>query len=104
MAYLKNLPVREIKIDRAFVTAMDTDGSDAAIVRSCLELARNLNLTVVAEGVETCEVWQQLVDLGCPAAQGYFLSRPLPAAELTKWIGDHRSTDPAPLAAAATTT
>ena len=52
--------------------------SDAAIVRSSLELARNLNLEVVAEGVETQAVWDQLTDLGCSSAQGYFLSRPLP--------------------------
>jgi diguanylate cyclase len=92
MAYLKNLPVHEIKIDRAFVANMDSDLSDAAIVRSSLELARNLKLTVVAEGVETQAVWQQLTDLGCPAAQGYFLSRPLPAADVAHWMADHQAT------------
>ena len=92
MAYLKNLPVHEIKIDRAFIVNMDTDARDAAIVRSSLELARNLNLTVVAEGVETRAVWQQLTDLGCPAAQGYFLSRPLPAADFARWMADYETT------------
>jgi EAL domain-containing protein (putative c-di-GMP-specific phosphodiesterase class I) len=91
MAYLKNLPVHEIKIDQSFVTNMDTDASDAAIVRSSLELARNLKLTVVAEGVETQAVWQQLADLGCPAAQGYLLSRPLPAADVAHWMADHQT-------------
>jgi diguanylate cyclase (GGDEF)-like protein len=86
MAYLKTLPVREIKIDRTFVTCMDRDESDAAIVRSSLELARNLHLDVVAEGVETAEVWRQLSDLGCGSAQGYFLSRPLPAADFRRWL------------------
>jgi diguanylate cyclase (GGDEF)-like protein len=90
MAYLKKLPVREIKIDRAFIAEMDVDDSDAAIVRSCLDLARNLNLTVVAEGVETQQVWDNLTALGCPAAQGYFLCRPIPSAELTKWMAGHR--------------
>jgi diguanylate cyclase (GGDEF)-like protein len=91
MAYLKNLPVHEIKIDRAFVAHMDTDVRDAAIVRSSLELARNLKLSVVAEGVETQVVWEQLTDLGCPAAQGYLLSPPLPAAAVAQWMADYRT-------------
>jgi diguanylate cyclase (GGDEF)-like protein len=86
MAYLKKLPVHELKIDRTFVTRMDQDVSDAAIVRSSLELARNLSLEVVAEGVETPEVWERLTDLGCDVAQGYYLQRPIPAEELTKWL------------------
>ena len=90
MAYLKKLPVDELKIDRAFVTGMAQDPSDAAIVRSSLELARNLNLQVVAEGVETEEVWRQLTDLGCESAQGFFLSRPLAAAEFIKWHTAHQ--------------
>jgi diguanylate cyclase (GGDEF)-like protein len=89
MAYLKKLPVAEIKIDRTFVTEMDVDASDAAIVRSSLDLARNLNLEVVAEGVETQAVWDQLTDLGCTSAQGYFLSRPLPAREFERWLRSH---------------
>lgn len=86
LAYLKNLPVSELKIDRAFITNLETDLSDEAIVRSCLELARNLNLTVVAEGVETREVWLHLTDFGCPAGQGYFLARPMPVADFTRWL------------------
>jgi diguanylate cyclase (GGDEF)-like protein len=90
LAYLKALPVRELKIDRTFITGMETDASDAAIVRYCLELARNLDLTVVAEGVETHEVWQHLTELGCPMAQGFFLSRPLPAAAVGPWMAEHQ--------------
>jgi diguanylate cyclase len=89
MAYLKRLPVNEIKIDRTFLTVLDSDASDAAIVRSSLELARNLNLEVVAEGVETRAVWDQLTHLGCHSAQGYFLSPPLPAAEFERWLAEH---------------
>ena len=86
MAYLKKLPVREIKIDRTFITSMNVDASDAAIVRSSLELARNLHLDVVAEGVETEEVWDQLTAFGCDSVQGFFLSRPLPPDELRTWL------------------
>jgi diguanylate cyclase len=89
MAYLKKLPVSEIKIDRTFITEMDRDASDAAIVRSSLELARNLNLEVVAEGVETQAVWDLLTDLGCTSAQGYFLSRPLAAEAFEAWHRAH---------------
>jgi EAL domain-containing protein (putative c-di-GMP-specific phosphodiesterase class I) len=87
LAYLKDLPVRELKIDRKFVNNMSEDGDDAFIVRSTIDLGRNLGLQVVAEGVETAEVWDQLASLGCDLAQGYYLSRPLPASELTAWLG-----------------
>jgi diguanylate cyclase (GGDEF)-like protein len=82
LAYLKQLPLDEVKIDRSFVAAMAEDSSDAVIVRSTIDLARNLGLEVVAEGVETAEVMQALADLRCDTAQGYYISRPLPAAEL----------------------
>jgi diguanylate cyclase (GGDEF)-like protein len=91
MTYLKRLPVHEIKIDKSFVTNMASDASDAAIVRSSLLLASNLALDVVAEGVETWEVWEQLGELGCPSVQGFFLSKPLPAAELAYWMSRHGS-------------
>jgi diguanylate cyclase (GGDEF)-like protein len=82
LAYLKRLPLDEVKIDRSFVAAMTDDENDAVIVRSTIDLARNLGLEVVAEGVETAEVMQALADLRCDTAQGYYISRPLPAAEL----------------------
>jgi EAL domain-containing protein (putative c-di-GMP-specific phosphodiesterase class I) len=90
LAYLKELPVSEMKIDKTFVADMEEDEGSFAIVRSCLELARNLNLGVVAEGVETVEVWDHLTALGCPTAQGYYLSRPLPAAAFASWLADHQ--------------
>jgi EAL domain-containing protein (putative c-di-GMP-specific phosphodiesterase class I) len=63
---------------------------DAVIVRSTIDLARNLGLQVVAEGVETEQAWHELNELGCTLAQGFYLSRPVPAAELTEWL-KHRS-------------
>jgi diguanylate cyclase len=65
---------------------MEEDENDAVIVRSTIDLGRNLGLRVVAEGVETAEAWRQLVALGCDIAQGYYLSRPIPAAELAAWL------------------
>jgi diguanylate cyclase len=86
LAYLKRLPVDELKIDKSFVMDMTTDADDATIVRSTVELARNLGLRVVAEGVETAEHWRELSRFGCHTAQGYYLSRPLPAGQLTHWL------------------
>ena len=71
LAYLKRLPVDAVKIDKSFVLGMSADGNDGAIVRSTIDLARNLGLRVVAEGVETSEIWTELRDLGCDFAQGY---------------------------------
>ncbi|HEV2812891.1 MAG TPA: EAL domain-containing protein, partial [Solirubrobacteraceae bacterium] len=82
---LKQLPVDEIKIDRSFVVGMADDHSDATIVRSTIDLARNLGLRVVAEGVEDVRVRDQLAGLGCDLGQGYFFSRPLEGAALTQW-------------------
>jgi diguanylate cyclase (GGDEF)-like protein len=82
LAYLRRLPVHTIKIDRSFVMTMCEDMNDATIVRSTIDLGRNLGLEVVAEGVETQEVWSELRALGCSVAQGYLLGRPVPAEEL----------------------
>jgi diguanylate cyclase (GGDEF)-like protein len=86
LAYLKRLPVDSVKIDKSFVMNMVTDENDAAIVRSTIDLARNLGLAVVAEGVEDEAIWQTLAALGCDFAQGHYLSMPLPAAELVGWL------------------
>jgi EAL domain-containing protein (putative c-di-GMP-specific phosphodiesterase class I) len=75
------MPVHEIKIDRSFVAAMATDSPSAAIVSSTVDLAHALGLRVVAEGIEDEATWRRLRDVGCDAAQGYHLSRPLPVAE-----------------------
>ena len=98
LAHLKRLPVSQLKIDASFVENLVTDQDDAAIVSSTIDLARNLGLSVVAEGVESMTTWQRLVELGCDFAQGYFLSRPLPAEQMTRWleerrIGSHRVRD-----------
>jgi diguanylate cyclase (GGDEF)-like protein len=82
LAYLKRLPVNELKIDRSFVMAMEQDVDDAKIVRSTIDLAHNLGLTVVAEGVENVSVLRLLAELQCDQAQGYHMCRPLPAAEM----------------------
>jgi EAL domain-containing protein (putative c-di-GMP-specific phosphodiesterase class I) len=86
LAYLKRLPITEIKIDRSFVMGMGTNDDDATIVRSTIDLGRNLGLEVVAEGVESEAIWKELRALGCTVAQGYYLSRPLPPAELGEWL------------------
>ena len=91
LAYLKGLPVDEIKIDRSFVIGMDHSEDDATIVRSTIDLGRNLGLEVVAEGVETEAVWDTLGSLGCTVAQGYYLSRPVPPAELRAWLTARRA-------------
>lgn len=90
LAYLKKLPVQELKIDRSFVMHMDANIEDEVIVRSTIELAHNMNMKVVAEGVEHAQVVDRLKQLGCDQAQGYFFSRPLPAAEFSAWASKHR--------------
>ena len=80
LAHLKDLPVDELKIDRAFITGLVDSQAEVAIVRSTIQLAHDLGLRVVAEGVETSAVLARLADLGCDAVQGYLLGRPSPAA------------------------
>jgi diguanylate cyclase (GGDEF)-like protein len=86
LAYLKRLPLDEVKIDRSFVSGMTEDENDMVIVRSTIDLARNLGLVVVAEGVESAEIMDELAALNCDTAQGFHLSRPLPADELAAWL------------------
>ncbi|HET9654523.1 MAG TPA: EAL domain-containing protein [Kineosporiaceae bacterium] len=86
LAYLQQLPVSKIKIDKSFVMPMVGDPAAAAIVRSVTDLARSLGLTVVAEGVEDQRTLDHLIDIECHLVQGYYLSRPIPAVELTEWI------------------
>ena len=86
LAYLKRLPVHELKIDKSFVAHMAVDESDAAIVRSTIGLAHDLGLSVVAEGVEDQKTWDLLAALGCDVAQGYFITRPLPPRGLNEWL------------------
>ncbi|HZR45913.1 MAG TPA: GGDEF domain-containing phosphodiesterase, partial [Candidatus Manganitrophaceae bacterium] len=86
LSYLQNLPVDQIKVDKSFVMHMTKNKGDAKIVHSTIELAHNLGLEVVAEGVETEEILDWLTEMGCDAAQGYFISKPLPPEDLTRWI------------------
>ena len=92
LQHLKKLPVNELKIDKSFVMNMASDDSDAVIVKSTIDLARNLRLRTVAEGVEDLAAWDVLAGMGCEVAQGFYLSRPVPAAELTRWLRTHQLT------------
>jgi len=86
LAYLHRLPVDQLKIDQAFVTPMATDAGSAAIVRAAIDLAHNLRLAVVAEGVEDRRSRDLLLALGCEMAQGYYISRPMPDDEVHRWL------------------
>ena len=86
LAYLKQLPVNELKIDKSFVMAMQTDSSDAKIVRSTIELAHGLGLSVVAEGVENADILLSLGSWHCDEAQGFHLARPMDADVLGAWV------------------
>ncbi|HEY4485688.1 MAG TPA: EAL domain-containing protein, partial [Nitrospiria bacterium] len=86
LAYIKNLPVEEIKIDKSFIINMVKNPNDAVIVRSTIDLVHNLNLKVVAEGVESQDIWDRLSALGCDEAQGYYMAKPMPAGDFTRWL------------------
>lgn len=85
LAYLQKLPIDAIKIDQSFVLGMTTSEDSAVIVRSTIEMAHNLGLRVVAEGVESRTIADRLAQQGCDAAQGYYISRPMPVAQYEKW-------------------
>ncbi len=91
LSYLMQLPVDQIKIDKSFVIDMAKDENAAVIVRSIIDLARNLHLQVVAEGVETKPICEQLATLGCELAQGYYIARPMAATDLPAWLQDWSS-------------
>jgi diguanylate cyclase (GGDEF)-like protein/PAS domain S-box-containing protein len=100
MAYLKRLPVDELKVDRSFVTHLRDNHNDAMIVRTTVDLGHNLGLRVVAEGVEDQATLNQLATLGCDSAQGYHLAKPMPPAQLATWLATQPqpappTTDPA---------
>ena len=86
LAYLRQLPVHELKIDGSFVTGMLADKQDEVIVRSTIDLGHNLGLQVVAEGVESFEVLRRLAEVGCDIAQGFCISEPIAAADLIGWL------------------
>ena len=86
LAYLKRLPVDELKIDKSFVLNMENDVGNAKIVRSTIDLGHNMGLRVVAEGIESEAVWRLLAALGCDQGQGYFMSRAIPGEQMAAWI------------------
>jgi diguanylate cyclase (GGDEF)-like protein len=95
LAYLRRLPVHELKIDKSFVIGMAADASDALIVRSTIDLAHNLGLSVVAEGVEDDATLDRLRAMGCDMVQGFLLSRPMGVAETAVWMRGSVWTKPA---------
>ena len=90
LAHLRRLLVSEIKIDKSFVVTMAANADDAIIVRSTIELAHSLGLRVVAEGIESKVVCDQLRALGCDIGQGYYLGRPVAGGELMDWLWEQR--------------
>jgi diguanylate cyclase (GGDEF)-like protein len=91
LGYLSSLPVHQLKIDKSFVSDMLDNRAHAAIVRSIVELGHNLGLQVVAEGIETGAVLHEVRKTGCDVGQGYLVARPMPIAELDRWLADRRS-------------
>ena len=89
LAYLRDLPVDQLKIDRTFVQNMENDADNAVIVRAVVDLARNLGLGTVAEGVENESTWELLTELGCGSAQGYVLARPMAADAFWSWLHEY---------------
>jgi EAL domain-containing protein (putative c-di-GMP-specific phosphodiesterase class I) len=85
LSYLQKLPVDSIKIDQSFVMPMVVNSDSAVIVRSTIELGHNLDLEVVAEGVDSQDVWNRLATLRCDVAQGYLVSMPMPAEQFSNW-------------------
>jgi diguanylate cyclase (GGDEF)-like protein len=86
LSYLKNLPIHTLKIDQSFIMDVASDQQDVAIVRSIIELGHNLGYKVVAEGVENVSSWDMLSSLGCDAAQGFHISKPLPENHFSSWL------------------
>jgi len=87
LAYLNRLPLHEVKIDRSFVQGIcSLDGGNATIIQATVDLGHRLGFKVVAEGVETQEAWDRLIELGCDIVQGYHIARPMPAADVLRWL------------------
>lgn len=88
LAYLKQFPIDKLKIDRSFIDGLPEDKNDIALTNSILDIARNLKIKTLAEGVENLEQQAYLTQLGCEEVQGYFYSRPIPEHEFTLWLND----------------
>jgi EAL domain-containing protein (putative c-di-GMP-specific phosphodiesterase class I) len=96
LAHLVRLPADELKVDRPFVAALCESPCAEAVVRTTVDLAGRLGLSVVAEGIETPDAWQRLAAIGCDTGQGYLISRPLAPSELTAWLLSDAPTPGAP--------
>ncbi|MGB5716270.1 MAG: EAL domain-containing protein [Gammaproteobacteria bacterium] len=94
LVYLKRLPVHTLKVDKSFVVDMDSDEENASIVRATIDLAHSLGLTVTAEGVETVAVLNRLQGMGCDYYQGYYVSKPMPKADMAAWLSKQREKMP----------
>ena len=86
LAYLKQLPVGELKIDKSFVRHMAEDQQDHKIVQSIIDLAHNLDMSVVAEGVENQQTLDMLIGMGCDYGQGFYFGRPMPIEDMPPWV------------------
>jgi EAL domain-containing protein (putative c-di-GMP-specific phosphodiesterase class I) len=93
LSYLRDLPVDELKLDGSFIFPMADDARAAALVASTIALAHSLGLRMVAEGVENDTAYTELKGLGCDQAQGFYMSRPVPAAELEHWLSTWHASD-----------
>jgi EAL domain-containing protein (putative c-di-GMP-specific phosphodiesterase class I) len=86
LSYLRELPIDELKLDKSFIQSMTDDSRATALVVSTIDLAHSLGLDMTAEGVENEDAYRALSDYGCDVAQGFFMSKPVPAAELDAWL------------------
>lgn len=91
MAYFKNIPASELKIDQSFVTNMLENDMDRQIVKTIIKMAQGFKLQVVAEGIENDETFEIIKELGCDIAQGYLFAKPMPQKEFLRWIDEHQS-------------
>ena len=97
LSQLKSLPVDELKVDRSFVLGLKEDEANVAIVRATIQIGHELGLAVVAEGIETQENWDELVELGCDLGQGYWLCRPVSAPVLREWLANREQVGSLPV-------
>lgn len=96
LAYLKKLPIRELKIDKSFVINMHNDRDDESIVRAIVDLSHTLGVAVVAEGIENADTLDRLARMGCDYGQGYFIARPMPADAMLDWVAARDAHAPLP--------
>ena len=90
LQYLRSLPVHELKIDRSFVKSINTSKKDRSIVQTVIDFARNLEMIVVAEGVEDKETYERLKEMGCDVAQGFYISKSISGEGVNSWLGTGR--------------